>query len=665
MNREKGARKSPDSNTDPREVLGALQEEARRKRKSAADAATAMITVGTATCGLASGALETKTALEQAVRDYGIEARIKEVGCIGHCYAEPVVIMEREGFPPIFYHQVTPGKARMLVKSFLREGDPLFEHVLGAMEENELIPWVMDFPRFNQESRVVTELCGHIDPDDVYEYLAEGGYGAMAGGILVPPEELIHEIEASGLRGRGGAGFPTGRKWALGRKAVGSEKTVICNADEGDPGAYMDRTLLESNPHQVLEGMALCGLAVGAKKGIVYVRSEYPLAVERITRAIGQAEDLGLLGYGILGSPFDFEVKVFQGSGAFVCGEETALIRSIEGHRGMPRHRPAYPVDKGLHGQPTIINNAKTLAAAVQVIARGARWFGEIGTETSRGTAIFSVVGDVVHPGLVEIPMGVSLRTLIFSICGGIPKRKAFRAVQIGGPSGGCLPEQFLDTPIDFDSLTRAGAMMGSGGMVVMDEDTCMVDVARYFLDFTQKESCGKCTFCRIGTRQLLHVLDRITKGEGREEDLNLLEELSEDVKGGSLCGLGKTAPNPVLTTIRYFRDEYEAHVKEGRCPAGACRALTAFYIDLEKCARGCDACVGCCPVEAIFTTRNRKKGIDQTLCVKCGECMAACPPEYDAVKKVSPPDRAPVIERPPKEETLGEKGGGETAPGK
>ena len=665
MNREKGARKSPDSNTDPREVLGALQEEARRKRKTAADAATAVITVGTATCGLASGALETKTALEQAVRDYGIEARIKEVGCIGHCYAEPVVIMEREGFPPIFYHQVTPGKARMLVKSFLREGDPLFEHVLGAMEENELIPWVMDFPRFNQESRVVTELCGHIDPDDVYEYLAEGGYGAMAGGILVPPEELIHEIEASGLRGRGGAGFPTGRKWALARKAVGSEKTVICNADEGDPGAYMDRTLLESNPHQVLEGMALCGLAVGAKKGIVYVRSEYPLAVERITRAIGQAEDLGLLGYGILGSPFDFEVKVFQGSGAFVCGEETALIRSIEGHRGMPRHRPPYPVEKGLHGQPTIINNAKTLAAAVQVIARGARWFGEIGTETSRGTAIFSVVGDVVHPGLVEIAMGVSLRTLIFGICGGIPKRKAFRAVQIGGPSGGCLPGQFLDTPIDFDSLTRAGAMMGSGGMVVMDEDTCMVDVARYFLDFTQKESCGKCTFCRIGTRQLLHVLERITKGEGREDDLDLLEELSEDVKSGSLCGLGKTAPNPVLTTIRYFRDEYEAHVKEGRCPAGACRALTAFYIDLEKCARGCDACVGCCPVEAIFTTRNRKKGIDQTLCVKCGECMTACPPEYDAVRKVSPPDRAPVIERPVEEETHGKEAGGSPSPGK
>jgi NADH-quinone oxidoreductase subunit F len=366
-----------------------------------------------------------------------------------------------------------------------------------------------------------------------------------------------------------------------------------------------------------------------------------------VSEAIDQAQEAGILGTEILGSPYNLSISVFKGSGAFVCGEETALIQSIEGKRGMPMHRPPYPSEKGLWGKPTVINNVKTLASVPPILARGSEWFRNIGTENSPGTAIFSVVGDVIHPGLVEIPMGVTLRTLIFDICGGIPAKKSFKAVQIGGPSGGCLPDDFLDTPIDFDSLKEAGAMMGSGGMVVMDEDTCMVDVARYFLDFTQNESCGKCTFCRIGTLHLLTILERITKGEGREEDLDLLFRLSEDIKSGSLCGLGKTAPNPVLTSLKYFRGEYEAHVKEKRCPAGMCRALTAYYIDLELCARGCDACVGCCPVEAIFTTSNRKKGVDQELCVKCGECMAACPPEYNAVKRISPAHLAPVVEKP------------------
>jgi NADH-quinone oxidoreductase subunit F len=380
----------------------------------------------------------------------------------------------------------------------------------------------------------------------------------------------------------------------------------------------------------------------------VYVRAEYPLAVRIVTRAIQQARELDLLGDHILGSDFNMDIEVFQGSGAFVCGEETALIRSIEGFRGMPRHRPPYPVNAGLNKQPTVINNVKTFASVAPIIQRGAQWFRGIGTENSPGTAIFSVVGNVVHPGLVEIPMGVTLRELIFEVCGGIPNKKEFKAVQIGGPSGGCLPEEFLDTPIDFDSLIEAGAMMGSGGMVVMDEDNCMVDVSRYFLDFTQKESCGKCTFCRIGTHHLLRILERITEGEGRENDLELLQQLSQDVKSGSLCGLGKTAPNPVLTSTRYFKDEYVAHLEGKRCPGMTCRPLIAFYIDLEACARGCDACVGCCPVEAVFTTSNRKKGIDQTLCVKCGECMVACPPEYDAVRRVSPPQLAPVVERPP-----------------
>jgi NADH-quinone oxidoreductase subunit F len=379
----------------------------------------------------------------------------------------------------------------------------------------------------------------------------------------------------------------------------------------------------------------------------MYVRAEYPLAVKMVSGAIHEARELGLLGKNVLGSPFDLDIDVFQGSGAFVCGEESALIQSIEGKRGMPKHRPPYPARKGLHGRPTVVNNVKTLAAIPPILNQGAPWYRAMGTQNSAGTAIFSVVGEVVHPGLVEIPMGVHLRTLIFDICGGIPNKKNFKAVQIGGPSGGCLPAEYLDTPIDFDSLTEAGAMMGSGGMVVMDEATCMVDVARYFLDFTQKESCGKCTFCRIGTYHMLKILDRLTEGQGREGDIEQLEILSQDIKKGSLCGLGKTAPNPVLTSLKYFHDEYLAHIHEKRCPAGMCRALTAFYIDLDKCARGCDACVGSCPVEAIFTTKNRKKGIDQTLCVKCGECVVACPSEYNAVKRVSPPDLAPIVERP------------------
>ncbi len=602
-----------------------------------------------ATCGLASGALETKQSFEQTLREENIEASIHSVGCIGHCYAEPVVIIDyaESGFPPLFYQQVTPGKARMLVKSFLVGGDPLFEHVLGAMEENDMLPQVLDFPRFSHEERVVMDKCGHTDPQDIYDYIAEGGYSSFVKALELTPDDIIQEIQDSGLRGRGGAGFPTGRKWDLAKNTGAQNKVVICNADEGDPGAYMDRTILESNPHQVLEGMAICALAVGASEAIIYVRSEYPLAVEMLANAITQAEELGLLGEGILGSTVNIEFSVFKGSGAFVCGEETALIQSIEGQRGMPQHRPPYPVENGLNGRPTVINNVKTLASVPVILEKGSDWYRKIGTGSSPGTAIFSVVGSVLHAGLVEIPMGVTLKTLVFDICGGIPNKKGFKSVQIGGPSGGCLPSDFLETPIDFDSLTEAGAMMGSGGMVVMDEDTCMVNVARYFLDFTQKESCGKCTFCRIGTKHLLTILDRITKGEGREGDLEQLETLSRDIKAGSLCGLGKTAPNPILTSLRYFRDEYEAHINEKRCPAGMCRALTAFYIDLDKCARGCDACVGSCPVEAIFTTMDRKKGVDQSLCVKCGECVVACPPEYNAVMKVSPPEKAPIIERP------------------
>jgi NADH-quinone oxidoreductase subunit F len=643
---------NPASNEKIDQIFNAIYKEAEKRGNKFRENPVPKIHIGMATCGIASGALETKKAFEEALDEYNIEASIHTVGCLGHCYAEPVVVIDHpdSGFPPIFYHEVNAGKAKMLAKLFLKEGDPRFEHVYGAMEENDLIPSVMEFTRFNQEKRVVMEKCGYIDPEDIYDYIAQGGYSSLAKTLKLDPDEIIKEIQNSGLRGRGGAGFPTGRKWELAKSAGDQEKIVICNADEGDPGAYMDRTILESNPHQVIEGMAICAYAVGAKEAIIYVRAEYPLAVNIVTKAIRQATELGLLGKSVLGSSFDLKIDVFRGSGAFVCGEETALIRSIEGYRGMPRHRPPYPVQKGLWNKPTVINNVKTLASVPPILDHGADWYRKIGTENTPGTAIFSVVGNVVHAGLIEIPMGVSLRTLIFDICGGIPNNKKFKAVQIGGPSGGCLNEDFLDTPIDFDSLTEAGAMMGSGGMVVMDEDTCMVEVSRYFLDFTQNESCGKCTFCRIGTYHLLKILERLTKGEGEDGDIELLETLSKDIKAGSLCGLGKTAPNPVLTSIKYFREEYEAHIYEKRCPALMCRPMIAFYFDLDLCARGCDACATCCPVEAVFTTSNRKKGVDQELCVKCGECIVACPPEYDAVRKVSPPHLVPHIEKPPEE---------------
>lgn len=645
--KEKNNTVNPTNEQELNKVFSAIKTEADKRLEGIRDDNNVKIFIGMATCGLASGALEVKAAFEETLAEQNAQASIIPVGCLGHCYAEPLVIVDRPGFPPILYHHVTPGKAKVLVKAFLQEDDPVFEYVLGAMSENDLIPTVMEFPRFNREKRVVMARNGLIHPEDIYHYIAEGGYAALAKALTMTPEEVILEILESGLRGRGGAGFQTVIKWQLVRNSGDKDKFVICNADEGDPGAYMDRAILESNPHQVIEGIAICSYAVGATQAIIYIRAEYPLAVSMIQRAIEQAEGVGLLGKSILGTNCDLSVTVFQGSGAFVCGEETALIQSIQGQRGMPQPRPPYPTQRGLWEKPTVINNVKTLASIPSIIEKGGKWFRSIGTARSPGTAIFSVVGNITHAGLVEIPMGATLRTLIFDICGGIPNQERFKAVQIGGPSGGCLPEGYLDTPIDFDSLAEAGAMMGSGGMVVMDEHTCMVDMARYFLDFTQNESCGKCTFCRIGTRHLLNILERITRGEGREGDIEFLEDLSVDIKEGSLCGLGKTAPNPVLTTLQYFRDEYEAHIKEKRCPAMVCRTLIAYYIDLEKCARGCDACVGSCPTEAIFTTENRKKGIDQTLCVKCGECVTACPAEYDAVRKVSPPELAPKVERP------------------
>ncbi|MBP8646435.1 MAG: SLBB domain-containing protein [Syntrophobacteraceae bacterium] len=635
---------------DPKTISDRFQRmvaQARERVQAKSRTDVPLITIGMATCGLAAGAAETKVAFEESLKDRKVEARVVSVGCMGHCYAEPLVLIEKPGFPAIYYSQVTPGRARVLVKAFLEEDDPVYDYVYAARDENDLLPSLREFPRFSLESRVVMKRCGGIDPLDIDHYLVDGGYEGLVKALALGPHEIIRKVLASGLRGRGGAGFPTGLKWQLAGSFEGERKVVICNADEGDPGAYMDRTLIESNPHQTLEGLIICGVAVGADLGVVYLRSEYPLAVKTISEAIRQAEALGLVGTRILGTDFNLVVRVFRGSGAFVCGEETALIQSLEGKRGIPQYRPPYPVQSGLYGWPTVTNNVKTLASVPPILTGGEHRYRSIGIRNSPGTAIFSVVGNVVYPGLVEIPMGTTLRHLIFDICGGIAGKKRFKAVQVGGPSGGCLPESFLDTPVDFDSLVRTGAIMGSGGLVVMDEDSCMVDVARYFLEFIQKESCGKCTFCRIGTRHLLNALDRITRGQGTEEDLVLLETLSEDIREGALCGLGKTAPNPVITSLRYFREEYEAHVREKRCPARKCRAMTAFYIDQEKCSRGCEVCVGCCPVDAVFSTRDRKKAVDQSRCVKCGECAAVCPPEYGAVRKVSPPTLAPLVERP------------------
>jgi NADH-quinone oxidoreductase subunit F len=605
--------------------------------------AQAVVMVGAATCGRAAGALEVLRAFKDELKKQKLDIPVFEVGCMGHCYAEPIVIITKTGFPPIVYQQVNPVIARRLVNEFILGNDPCLESVLGALEANELVPSLADFPRAQFEQKIILKNCGYIDPEEIDHYIASGGYSALVKALQLEPQKVIEEVKKSGLRGRGGAGFATGEKWAICRQAPGRPKYVICNADEGDPGAFMDRSILESDPHSVIEGMVIAGYAVGARYGYIYVRAEYPLAVHRTQTALHQARKLNLLGKNILGSNFSFDIKIFQGSGAFVCGEESALIASLEGKAGTPSHRPPYPAISGLEGNPTLINNVKTLAFIRHIVDKGAKWFKGIGTPNSPGTAVFALAGKVVNTGLIEVPMGTTLRQVVFDVGSGIPKGKGFKAVQIGGPSGGCLPESALDLPIDFDSLTEAGAMMGSGGMIILDEDDCMVEIARYFLEFTQRESCGKCTFCRLGTKQMLETLTEFTKGKGEIEDLDKLSQLAEDVKAGSLCGLGRTAPNPVLTNLRYFRDEYEAHIKEGRCPALMCPELIAYYIIPEKCELTCDACVGTCTVEAISShPKKRYKIIDQEKCVKCGTCLTSCPPQYNAIVKLSPPSEVP-----------------------
>ena len=610
------------------------------------DSGQPVIMVGTATCGRAAGSLEVLRALRDEVKKQDLDCPVIEVGCMGHCYAEPIVIISKPGYPPICYGHVNQVIAERLVRDFILGDNPCLEFILGALEENDLIPSFADFPRARYEKKVILKNCGHINPAEIDHYIANGGYAALMKALQMEPVEIIGEVSRSGLRGMGGAGFPTGQKWEICRSAPGRPKYVICNGDEGDPGAFMDRAVLESDPHSVVEGMIIAGYAVSARYGYIYIRAEYPLAVQRVRHALSQARKRHLLGKNILGSDFSFDIRLFQGSGAFVCGEETALITSMEGEPGMPHHRPPYPANKGLYGKPTLINNVKTLASIRHIIENGAEWLAGIGTERSKGTAVFALAGKVVNTGLVEVPMGTTLRQVIFDVGSGIPEGKHFKAVQIGGPSGGCLPESALDLPVDFDSLSEAGAMMGSGGMVILDEDDCMVEIARYFLEFTQRESCGKCTFCRLGTKQMLEALTDIVLRQGKIQDLEMLTELAEDVKAGSLCGLGKTAPNPVLTALRYFRDEYEPHIKEGRCPALMCQELIAYYILPEKCERSCDACVGSCTVEAITPNKQRIKVIDQEKCVKCGTCLAACPPQYDAIVKLSPPSEVPAARK-------------------
>ncbi len=596
------------------------------------------ILIGTATCGRAAGALEVVEAFRSELLRHNLQALVIEVGCMGLCWAEPLVTLSKPNSFRIVYPRITPDQVPRLVEGYLLADDPCLELALGTLEVDEKRgPFIPELTRFEHELRLILKHCGYIDPMNIHHYIANGGFLGLEKALKLSPEAIIGEVKRSGLRGRGGAGFPTGVKWEVCRQSSGSKKYVVCNADEGDPGAFMDRVILESNPYQLIEGMVIAGYAIGAQTGYIYVRAEYPLAIERIRHAIRQGEEVGILGENILGSGVNFRIKIAQGAGAFVSGEATALVSAIEGKRSEPRVRPPRLAESGLWGSPTLLNNVKTFSYIPLIIKEGACEFASVGTDQSKGTAVFTLAGKIEYPGLTEVPMGTTLRRLVYDLAGGMRNGKRFKAVQIGGPSGGCIPEGLLDIPIDFDSLNDAGSMMGSGGMIFMDEDDCAVDTARFFLDFTTKESCGKCTMCRMGTLQLLSLLEDICAGRAEIEDMERLQELSEDVKMGSLCGLGRSAPNPILTTLRYFGDEYRAHIIEKRCPARVCKDLIAYTILPEKCDRACEHCILVCPTEAIKGGKGEIKAIDQEKCSKCGTCLEVCPPQYRAIIKVSP----------------------------
>ena len=615
-----------------------IKEEAKQYHREKLNDGVLKIFVGCATCGISVGALEVAEAFEKELKKRNLRGEIIKVGCLGICFAEPLAYIMKDGNPTICYKNLKPEDASRIVYNYFIEDDPCLDLALGTLEIKEGdIPYIPELERFEKEERIILRYAGTINPEEIRDYIAMGGYEALDQALALPREEIVEGVKKSGLRGLGGAGFSTGTKWEECFKANGHPKYVICNGDEGDPGAFMDRVILESSPHQVIEGMAIAGYAVGAKQGYIYIRSEYPLAIERVKIALSQARELNLLGKNILGKGFDFDIKVFPGAGAFVCGESTALMYSIEGKRPMPRVRPPHSVEEGLFKKPTLLNNVKTFSCIPPILLKGWSWFSKIGTLHSKGTTVFALAGKIKDSGLVEVKMGTTLEEVIYQIGGGIKEEKKLKAVQVGGPSGGCIPARYIDTPVDFDSLKFLGSMMGSGGLIAVDEETCMVDIAKYFLTFTQNESCGKCTFCRIGTKHLLLLLEEITKGEGTLDHLLMLQELSEAVVEGSLCGLGQTAPNPVLTTLRYFKEEYIAHVVEKRCPALVCRDLISYSIIYEKCQRSCEHCVLKCPSEAIKPDEKNIKVIDQTKCLKCGICLEVCPKEYSAVIKVSP----------------------------
>ena len=572
------------------------------------------VSVGLATCGIAAGAEAVYARLVTSLAERRLPTTVKRVGCVGMCYNEPLIDITTKDGGHYRYGRVRAEDVERIV----------VQHLVGGEPVQELL--VSEDGFFTRQVRIVLENCGLIDPESLDEYRARGGYEGLARALAeMTPQQVIEEVKASGLRGRGGAGFLTATKWSFAARERAPDKMLVCNGDEGDPGAFMDRSVLEGDPHRVLEGMAIGAYAIGATHGYAYVRAEYPLAIERLEKAIAAAREAHLLGERILGSGFSFDVAIKAGAGAFVCGEETALIASIEGKRRMPRRRPPYPTTSGLWGRPTVINNVETLANVPWILRHGAKAFSSYGTERSKGTKVFALAGKVRHSGLVEVPMGMTIREIVFDIGGGTRDGKGFKAVQIGGPSGGCIPSSLADVPVDYESLVETGAIMGSGGLIVLDDETCMVDVARYFLDFVQKESCGKCTFCRIGTKRMLESLTRICEGQAAQNELEALIEFGQKVKRYSLCGLGQTAPNPVLTTSRFFRDEYAAHLDEHRCPAHVCRALIHYRIDVGRC-RDCKLCTKKCPVQAISQGDGAFQVIDDATCVKCGRCHELCP---------------------------------------
>jgi len=578
------------------------------------------VRVGLGSCGIAAGGLAVQRRFQELLGPGDAGVTLQETGCIGLCHREVLVEIVEDGRRRTLYGEMAPDRVDRIVTDHLRGG-----RVVGE--------WVVDREGLLAgQRRIVLRNCGEIAPSSIEEYRARGGYRALSQAVTaMTPAEVIEVVADSGLRGRGGAGFPTGTKWRLAQAAKADRKFIICNADEGDPGAFMDRSVLESDPHSVLEGMAIAGYAIGAGEGIVYVRAEYPLAIRRLREAVASAREMGLLGPDLLDSGFSFSIRLKEGAGAFVCGEETALIASIEGRRGMPRVRPPFPTEAGLWGFPTCINNVETFANVPWILAHGAGAFRSCGTGNSRGTKVFALAGKIRRGGLVEVPMGTTIDEVVYGIGGGTVSGRPYKAVQMGGPSGGCIPASLGGTPIDYEQITATGAIMGSGGMVVMDDSTCMVDVARFFLHFTQNESCGKCTFCRIGTKRMLEILERICAGGGKPEDVNMLAELGEQIRMSSLCGLGQTAPNPVLTTLRYFHDEYEAHIRDKKCPAKVCLALVEFGIDPDKCT-GCGLCVRACDAGAISGRSKEAHRIDGSRCVRCGKCLTVC--RFDAVRK-------------------------------